>query len=126
MNMMKRAKLKAFEDLIEKMHRLEGKVKDKDEEEENEIQPPAGDEAKLQLKKSLANIPGRDDDEEDIDIVEDGEGEDEEGEMDEGDDFEAEKRAFMKGLPTRIKKPGNSKIMAMSVKIAPKKMMGKK
>lgn len=121
MNMMKRAKLKAFEDLIEKMHKLEGSRKgeeEEEEEEENGIQPPDGDEAKLQLKKSLADLPHEDEEEEE---------EEEEGdEMGEEDDFEAEKRAFMKGLPARIRKPGNSKIMAMSVKIAPKKMMSKK
>lgn len=121
MNMMKRAKLKAFEDLIEKMHKLEGSRKGEDEEEEEEeeengIQPPDGAEAKLQLKKSLADLPHEDEEEE----------EEEGDEMGEEDDFEAEKRAFMKGLPTRIRKPGNSKIMAMSVKIAPKKMMSKK
>lgn len=119
--MMIKAKLKALEDLIKNMHSMEA------EEEEHQGDPRMQKDKEI-VEKTLKMV-GKPGDEEMDDEGPDMEGieeEDEEGEpMSEDELFQKEKRDFLsKGnvSPSRGKAP---KIMAMQVKIAPKKMMKK-
>lgn len=119
MKLMMKAKLKALEDLIKNMHSMEA------EEEEHEGDPRMAEDKEI-VEKTLKG-PGvskySEIDEEDPEM-EDVEEEEEEP-MSEDDLFKKEKKEFLTRsnyMPNKGKSP---KVMAMQIKIAPKKMMKK-
>lgn len=123
MKMMK-AKMKALEELMDHMRKMEGA-----EEDEQKLEGPENPSGKMEMDKSLEMMHRAPDDEEEEGQEDDEEGDDEGEDMpplSEREEFMKDRKAYMqRGLSSPMK-GGKAKVIAMSLKVMPKGKIAKK